>query len=391
MSQTKSFAALLLIILVIGGWQTAVPVSAQTLEDTPIPNGASEFRFVTTSKSTTMEKELNELAAQGFRVERVSKSSYGDDIAALLVRNQAQSTDARPTDDKSTAAARYEYKLLATRKASTLEKEIQEAAADGFEFRGLTSVIRLIPYSLGNETIAVMERQVGATARRYDYKMLSTKREATTQKELNEAVTAGYIPVSVLRGQDNGAASLLFGPNFVITIILAREVDNPTETSSSREYKFLTTSKVSTMEKEMNQAVKEGYRFYLASSDLLMLMSREQGVKTPAPYTYKLLATRKTATMQKELLEQGAKGFRYRATTGGLGGLTTVLEREQNAELASSHTYKLLAALRETTTQKEIGEAVTAGYRILDLTTIGEFILILDQPTDSAPAKASVN
>lgn len=352
----------------------------------PAPS-SREVRFVSTTKIATMEKELNELAAQGFRLERVSKSSVGDDVAALVVRDAATSD-----------STRYEYKLLATRKAGTMEKELSEAAAQGYELRGLTSLLRPgLAMLAGDETAAVLERRAGETARRYDYKLLSTKREKTMQKELDEAVASGYVPLEMIHGQDNGAASILLGPQFVFTIILGRPVAESAGAGAAsatgagtREYKFLTTTKVGTMEKEMNRAAKEGYRFYMSAPDMLMLMYRERGASGAAPYQYELLATRKTGTMQKELLEHGALGYKYLATTSGLGGITTVLERDTTIDpKADPREYKLLATTREKTTQKEIAETLSAGYRILDLTTIGEFILVLDRKVENTSARAN--
>jgi len=364
--------------------QSAPPNTAQATPAAESRGDATrDFRFVVTTKVSTMEKELNQLAAQGFRLERASKSSIGDDVAALVTRDPAAAA----------SAVRYEYKLLSTRKAGTMEKEIREAAGLGFELRGLTSMFRPgIGLLIGDETAAIMERPAGETAKRYEYKLLSTRREKTLQKELDEAVTAGYTPLEMVHGQDNGAASVLLGPQFVNTIILGRRVGGGTGASAgTREYKFLTTTKVGTMEREMNQAAKEGYRFHMSAPDLLMLMSRERGAKEATPYQYKLLATRKTGTMQKELLEQGEQGYSYLATTSGLGGLTTVLERDLKLDAKESRReYKLLAATREKTMQKEIAETLAAGYRILDLTTIGEFILVLDRKPQPTPASANL-
>lgn len=331
-----------------------------------------EFRFLATNKVATMEKELNEVAAQGYRLDRVSKGVLNRDLAVIITRDPA-----------TTNAIRYEYKLIATRRAGTMEKELLEAAAQGYELRGMISLFRIGLSSLGgDETTAVLERPAGETARRFDYKMISTRREKTTQNELDAAVNEGYVPVDMVRGQDNGAITLLLGPQFVITIIAARPVGNAeaSRAAVTRDYKFLTTTRVATMEKEMNQATKEGYRYYLAASDMLMLMSRERGVKDASPYQYKLLATRRTGTMQKELLAQGLLGYNYLATTSGLGGMSTVLERDTRLDpKANRREYKLLAATRESTTQKEIADTLAAGYQILDLTTIGEFILVLDR------------
>jgi hypothetical protein len=58
--------------------------------------------------------------------------------------------------DLDEPARRYEYKLLATFKTSTLEKELKEAGAEGYEFLGM-SVGKTIA---GNEVLAILQRLV---------------------------------------------------------------------------------------------------------------------------------------------------------------------------------------------------------------------------------------
>ena len=339
-----------------------------------------ELRFVSTTQVATMEKELNELAAKGYRLERASKGTLSGHLAAFVVSNPKASTD------------HYEYKLLATRRASTIEKEIMEAAAQGYEIRGLVSLFRPgFDLVVGGETAAVLERPFGESARRYDYKLLSAKREKTIQKELDEAVSAGFTPAEILFTQDAGVTSALLFPQFVVTTILVRTANaSGSSSAGGREYKFLETSKVGTMEREMNQAAKEGYRLHFCASTLVALMYKDRGATGPAPYQYKLLATNKTGTMQKELSEQGRLGYKYLATASGLGGLTTVLERDLKLdEKESRRDYKLISAAHEQTTQTEITEALAAGYELLDLTTFGKFIAVLGRKSEEAPAKVN--
>ena len=54
-----------------------------------------------------------------------------------------------------------------------------EAAAQGYEMRGLISLLRpsLAAAFVGDETTALMERPVGESARRYEYKLVSSTRE----------------------------------------------------------------------------------------------------------------------------------------------------------------------------------------------------------------------
>ena len=353
------------------------PAAPSTPAAVSRPEDRREFRFLSTSKVATMEKELNERAAEGFRLDRVSKTVLSGDLAVLVVR-----------DPSAQEGIHEEYKIISTMRAGTMEKEIVDAGTQGYELRGLISMFRpgITLLGVGDETAAVMERPKDQKTARFEYKLLSTRRESTTQKELDQAVDAGFTPFDIILGQDNGAKSLLLGPQYVITIILGRAVETAAGNAPTREYKFLRTAKVGTMEKEMNQAVKEGYRYFMSAANLLMLMSRERGVKEPAKYQYKLLATRRTGTMQKELFAEGRNGYRYLATTSGLGGLTTVLEQDLSLDAKQRRReYKLLAATREKTTQKEISEALSAGYELLDLTTLGEFIIILDRKDESEP------
>ena len=81
-----------------------------------------EYRVLATNKTSTMEKELNEAADAGFRFQQAMGGETaigGNEVVAVMSRTQK-------------AAARYSYKLLATSKTSTMEKEMQAAADVGF-------------------------------------------------------------------------------------------------------------------------------------------------------------------------------------------------------------------------------------------------------------------
>ena len=91
--------------------------------------GASvDHRVLATSKTSTMEKELNEAAEAGFRFQAVmgGESSFGGKEVVVVMSRAEQKT------------GRFAYKLLATSKTSTLEKELREAAEASFEVVGMT-------------------------------------------------------------------------------------------------------------------------------------------------------------------------------------------------------------------------------------------------------------
>jgi hypothetical protein len=368
-----------LTLLAVLSMYLVASVSAQTEVEKSLTEDPArpQFRFVSTTKTSTFEKELNAAAKEGHRFVRLAKAFTDDGVAALVVREPA---------NKDAPAVLYEYKVLATNKLSTLEKEFDEAAAQGYEFRGITSHAKGLPFTFP-ETIMVMERVAGETKRRFEYRFQSTQREKTTQKELDANISEGFLPIEMILSLDSNTFSVLFGSgtNVHVIIILSRSLENPAAEMGTREYRFLRTTKVSTMEKEMNQLAKEGFEFHLSSIGSITLMARPLKAKTQRS-EYKLLATRKSGTMQKELLESGRQGYTYLATSSGAGGVVSVMEREVNGEGNNRrYEYKFLGTTLEDTTQKELNEALAAGYEFLELTTRGEKLIVLGRVAEGEP------
>jgi hypothetical protein len=335
---------------------------------------SQEFRYMSTGKTSTFEKEVNDWAGQGYQFARLSKAFNDTGIGGLLAR------------EKEGEGRKYEYKVLATNRLSTMKKELEAAAAEGFEFRGITTEDKFLPFTYP-ETIVVMERTVGETKRRADYKFVSTQREKTAQKELDAAVSEGYFPVEMVFGADTNALSVMFGPgaSIHVTIVLTRDANNPGAEIGKREYRFLRTTKVSTMEKEMNQLAKEGFEFHLTSIGSITIMSRPLNVKAQR-YEYKLLATRRSGTMQKELTEMGVQGYQFLGTSSGAGGVVSVMERGIDVS-ARQYEYKFLGTTLESTMQKELSEALAGGYKFIEISTVGERVIALGRRKEATEAK----
>ena len=82
--------------------------------------------------------------------------------------------------------------------------------------------------------------------------------------------------------------------------------------------------------------------------------------------------------MQKELMEAAQQDYIYQPSAGGLGGMVAVMERTLAGEDGKlRYEYKFLASSREETTQKELNEALAEGYQFLDLSTVGEQVIVL--------------
>jgi hypothetical protein len=149
------------------------------------------------------------------------------------------------------------YKLLATKRTSTMENEINEMAADGYRFAGTMG-----GDMQGGEIISIMARVPLVEGKgRYRYKLLATNRTSTMQKELQEMSDLGYEYV---------------GDTARNEIIVIMELDTANKDRTRYEYKLLATSRTSTMQKELNEAVREGYQFLnvLRRAEVISLLRR---------------------------------------------------------------------------------------------------------------------
>ena len=84
--------------------------------------------MLATNKTSTMQKEMQEAATAGYRFAAVmgGETSFGGNEVVVLMQKPAS------------ADGRFEYRLLATSKTSTMQKELQAAADAGFEYIGQT-------------------------------------------------------------------------------------------------------------------------------------------------------------------------------------------------------------------------------------------------------------
>ena len=146
----------------------------------------------------------------------------------------------------STAHAQATYKLLATSKTSTMQKEMQEAGDAGFHF---VAVMGGETAMGGKETVVLMEKTPEDTTK-YSYRLLATTKTSTLQKELGEVAAGGYNVV----GQT--VFESLMGGKETAAIVEKRSPDD----ASRYEYKLVATSKTSTLQKEMQELADQGFR-----------------------------------------------------------------------------------------------------------------------------------
>lgn len=181
------FSALTILLVIFGAIGTTW---AQTSENGP------RYKLLATRRTGTMQKEVEEVAAQGYRIVMGSPTA-GNEMAVFL---SLEGTPEKP----------FSYKLLATSRTGTMNKELNELADQGYRLIPSTMIAKATPF-VGVEIVLLMERPP-SPEKQYEYKLLATNLTGTLQKEVTEAKDAGYKLVGMVsRGEH--------------MVIMEREVD----------------------------------------------------------------------------------------------------------------------------------------------------------------------
>ncbi len=327
---------------------------------------AVEIRHLVTYKVATFEQRLKELAAQGFRLEKLYEAPAMMTQTAILTRQAGVTTP------------RAEYLLLGTKRLPTLRKELEEAATQGYEVIG--AMAAMVPY-IGTDIILVLERPVGNVAPRFSYTLISTGlgKEEKFAESLPKLVSEGFHPVKVLQNLDMSIGIFVGINRSADLIVMARPLVGTT-TDQPMDYQTLETRRLSTLEKELKQAAGQGFSFSLSSPSRLVLLARSQGQTAPTA-EYKLLKLKKPAEAETELSAQAQQGFLYRASFMGDTGFHLVLEKAQQTKRAEAKLeYKLLKMpLKEKGQeqfQKEVEQLLAAGFAVLDIVAFDKLLLV---------------
>ena len=163
-----------------------------------------EYSILGTSKTSTMEKEMNGAAAAGFRFSQVmggETSIGGKEVVVAMVK-----------DLSAPKGGTRQYKLLATSKTSTMQKEMQQLADAGYEYLGQSVFESVFG---GKEVVVIMENNPAAKGRSA-YRLLATTKTSTMQKELQAAGEEGYLLVGLT------VAKTSIGGSEVVSILRKR-------------------------------------------------------------------------------------------------------------------------------------------------------------------------
>jgi hypothetical protein len=149
----------------------SVPAAAQ--------HAGIDHKVLATNRTSTMEKELNDAAEAGFQFQSVmgGESAFGGSEVIVVMSRSGE------------ARRRHSYRLLATSKTSTMQRELQEAADAGFQYRGQTVFETA---TNGDQVVVILERDADAPQRRVEYRLMATARTSTLEKELRAGGAAGF-------------------------------------------------------------------------------------------------------------------------------------------------------------------------------------------------------
>jgi len=158
-------------MLVLLVWLT-VPTLAAKLKIDP----DQRYLLLATTKTGTMQKELDEASALGFRIV-VGSPTSGNEMVLLLEKV------AEPPET-------YKYLILATTRTSTMQKELAEAAEEGYRLLTNTMISKKTTFG-GPEIVVVLERPPDVK-NEYQYLLLATSKTSTLQIEITESIADGY-------------------------------------------------------------------------------------------------------------------------------------------------------------------------------------------------------
>jgi len=201
MLNAARFTLFALVSLLLAASSSAVePLKTDKSSDGPIA-----YRVLATSRTSTLEKEMNEAAEDGFEFDDMmgGETLGGDEVVTVMVRREGVGSEQR-----------YEYKLLATSKTSTMLKELNQAGSEGFVYRGQSVAETAFG---GNEVISLLSRALDQQRKRYVYLLKATKRTKTMDKELNHAGQEGFELMGLT------VSTTAFGGQELVSILMRAE------------------------------------------------------------------------------------------------------------------------------------------------------------------------
>jgi hypothetical protein len=243
--------------------------------------------------------------------------------------------------------ANRSFLLINTTRTNTLQSELSAAGQAGF------AVVAAGDFSVLLKRDGKEPRTYQCVATDDDPKLLSA--------QLTQAGAQGFklVPSGVWKLSGRFA------------VILERQADGDRFT-----YDVVAPEDAATIKSHLMSGARR-----VATIDTFLIMERHQGSKsmTPSGVDYRLVSTSRPATLEKEIMD-AAKGG-YRAV--GAGKMTVVMERDPAS--SSAVEYRVVAAARLPTFRRELQAAGAEGFQIVVIPTRdNEVVAVLERPSGTA-------
>jgi hypothetical protein len=316
-----------LSIALVGAGVVFVGALSVGAQGQPADMSKQRYLLIHAIKNSSLSQELIEAGARGYGVQFAAADPTGFNI--VLKR-----------DDAGPRA----YRFIDTAKESTFVAELNRAGSEGFklEFAKYHNI-----YALG----ALVQQSKES---RYTYSLATGTDKA---KALTDCSKRGCALVAVLNDslilEEQATSSALAAPH-------------------ERDYRTLTTIKISTLEKELKEAGAEGFNA-IAAGRMMVVMEREAGASA-APVDYRVVASNDSRAAERKLQAAGKEGFRIAVVLDPLDQGVFVLRRAPGT--SEGFDYRLVQ-LQENSITEMLLQAQAYGYRMI---AVVSRLAVLERP-----------
>lgn len=331
-----------------------------------------EYHLVRTSNATEadIELEFNELGRMGYRY---SAGGGG-------TKNVTETALALYRDLNHPFEVKYEYKILVTRRVGTMSRELNEAGKQGFCY-----CTEFVPFTQGFKGLGVvLEREVGNTTAKCEYRVIDDGNLLTVEREMNEAGRLGF------RYGGMKGTSGLFGGGVKVVIMFRpigfprnrREQTGDSSTPAADldryEYRLAAASRPLALQGRMNELGQQGFRYEDVNgpyakgrpNEIIVLLSRREFAAAHR-FEY-LVLDHYNFMLRNELGPIGNRGYDY------LGKLilhsdeihgVALFGREVGTEVRNVSFLMISAATIPQMTER-LNQAGARGYELMSISAV---------------------
>jgi hypothetical protein len=332
----RKVGAALLLVLCLGN-------SARTEEQ----NTTQRFLLLSTLRTSTIQKELKQAAASGYRILFAPNESSGSDAGAGLPQAFTEHNQV-VLEKTANGAESVEYLFLKSRgqpenSLAFLESDMNEAAAKGYRYRPRT-------------ILGLMEKQGGADSPPVKYRIVSGSSKHL-QEETCKTNKEGFKFVDLLGG----------------VVVMEKSLGETGDTASNAQaqaggggacsYLVIGTRTEGALRKEIAAGATNGYRVVAASCPGEIVVVMEKGIQDARSREYLILDSMRISKLERDMAEAASRGFGAVPRTFLAYSMTNVAIMEKSVSTNGASEYKLLDAQKSATLQKKLSEAAEQGFR----------------------------